>query len=304
MGRKSADKKIKLEGYMTHIREVLLELDKNSMWEYTCAYNDFESPADIFNIKPEDYNELLFYDPNEPDKGNQVLKKAKGGIKTLNLFRAIKRFIIYLVNNGKDINRIDWTTITHEEYMTFVCSPHNSDSPGAALMPPSTTPTNTSRYTGTGQHIPLKDAELFKKSVCRDSTLFPELKNDGHHTTWTDNMMITTKSQRVHKVLDADYVPTMANEELFHLHCDFMLSVFTMVFKTDKSKSILKEHVTLDKPTAAQDIWRDLQEYFKGSTTGRDQIEQYHNYCSTTQINDGKWKGNTHSYILHFQQQV
>ena len=116
--------------------------------------------------------------------------------------------------------------------------------------------------------------------------------------------MITAKSQRVHKVLDADYVPTMANEELFHLHCDFMLSVFTMVFKTDKSKSILKEHVTLNKPTAAQDIWRDLQEYFKGSTTSRDQIEQYRNYCSTTWINDGKWKGNTHSYILHFQQQV
>ena len=77
-----------------------------------------------------------------------------------------------------------------------------------------------------------------------------------------------------------------------------------MVFKPDKSKSILKEHVAIDKPTATQDIWHDLQEYLKDSTTGRDQIEQYRNYCSTTRINDGKWKGNTHSYILHFQQQV
>jgi len=55
MGRKSADRTLKLEGYMTHIREVLLELDKNSMWEYTCAYNDFESPADIFNIDDSEF---------------------------------------------------------------------------------------------------------------------------------------------------------------------------------------------------------------------------------------------------------
>ena len=120
--------------------------------------------------------------------------------------------------------------------MTFVCSPYNSDSPGTAQMPPSTNPTNTSQHTGTGQRIPLTDAELFKKSVCRDPTIFPELKNDGHHTSWTDNMMITAKSQRVHKVLDPNYIPTVAGEELFHLHCDFMLSIFTMVFKTDKSK--------------------------------------------------------------------
>ena len=51
MGRKTyADRQIKLKGYMTHIREVLLELDEDSMWEFTCKYNDFESPADIFNI--------------------------------------------------------------------------------------------------------------------------------------------------------------------------------------------------------------------------------------------------------------
>lgn len=77
-----------------------------------------------------------------------------------------------------------------------------------------------------------------------------------------------------------------------------MLSVFTMVFQTDKSKSILKDHVALDKPTAAQDIWPELQDYFK------DSIDQYCNYCSTTCINNRKWKGDTHSCILHFQQQV
>ena len=108
-------------------------------------------------------------------------------------------------------------------------------------------------------------------------------------------MIITAKSQHVNKVLDADYITTMVDKEFYHLHCDFMLSIFTMAFQTDKSKSILKEHIALNKPTATQDIYQDLQEYFKGSTTGKDQIEQYCNYCSTTQINDSKWKGNTHS---------
>lgn len=240
---------------MTYINEVILELDENSMWNYICEYNDFVSPEDIFNVETEDYNKLLFYDPKKHDKENQVLKKAKCGIRTLNSFKALKQFIIYLVNNGKEFNRIDCTNITDEEYMTYVCNPYNSDSLGALLIPPSTTPTNLSRYTGTGQQIPITDAELFKKSVCCDSTLCPELKNDCHHTTWSDNMLITAKFQLVHKILDTHHVPTMADKQLFHLHCDFMLSVFTMVFKTDKSKSILKENIALNKPTAAQDIW-------------------------------------------------
>ena len=60
----------------------------------------------------------------------------------------------------------------------------------------------------------------------------------------------------------------------------------------------------LINPTAAQDIWRELQEYFKNSTTSKDKIEQYQHCCSTTRINSRKWKENTHSYILHFQQQA
>lgn len=117
-------------------------------------------------------------------------------------------------------------------------------------------------------------------------------------------MLITAKSQRVNKVLDSSYVPTKAEEELFHLHCDFMLSLFAMVFQTDKSKSILKHHVALDLPTAAQDIWHELQEYFCGSTTGKNQVDQHRNYCSSTCINYGKWNGNMHSIIFHLQQQV
>ena len=177
------------------------------MWEFTCKCNAFKSLMDIFNIEPEDYKELSFKDPNEPEKGSQVLKKAEGGLKTRNSFKAIQWFIIFLVNNGKDINKIDWTAISHEEYKTFVCSPNNSNSPGSTQMPPSTNPTNTLQHTCTGQHIPLTDAKLFKKSVCLDSPLFLELKNKGAHTTWTDNMIITAKSQCVHKVLDPNYVP-------------------------------------------------------------------------------------------------
>ena len=169
----------------------------------------------------------------------------------LNSFKSIRRCMIHLVNNGQDVDGLDWTTLTHKECRNFACGTLNSDTPGYAQMPPGTTPTNTSQHTGTGQRLPLTDAEIFKKSVCRDSTLFPDSKNDGHHTSWTDNMLTTAKSQRVHKVLDSSYVPTKAEEELFHLHCDFMLSVFTMVFQTDKSKSILKHHVALDLPAAA-----------------------------------------------------
>lgn len=216
----------------------------------------------------------------------------------------IKHYIRYLVANGKQYSDIDWTIITCAEFENFVASPDNLPEPANALMPPSTTTTNTLNTTGQGQQKPITEADLFRKNVCRGSSLFPTLKDDAFHTKWTETTTVIAKSQLVDNVLDVSFYPLPAQEELFYLQCNFMLSVWAQVLNTDKSKSILKKHLELKKKTAAQDVWRELQEYFKNSTTGKDQTEKYHNYCANTKINGGKWKGSSHSYILHFQQQV
>ena len=157
---------------MTHICDILLEHDETSLWEYTCEYNDFQTPADLRNIEPEDFNDLSFDDPNDPDKGSQALKTAKGGKPVLNSFKTIRRYMIHLINNGQDVDGLDWTTVTQKEHRNFVHGVLNSDLPGSAQMHPGTTPTNTSQHTSTGQYLPLTDAKIFKKSVCCDSTLF------------------------------------------------------------------------------------------------------------------------------------
>ena len=249
-----------------------------------------------------DIKDTEFKDPED----NTVKKvvNVSNGKQIINEIISLKNYMMFLQRNGKEPHKLDWTKITEDEYSAFVVSPDNTTNPGTVLMPPSTTPTNTTTYDGQGQRKPMTEADLFKKSVRRDPALFPELNNDAIHNKWTDSMIIQAKSQLVYDVFDPLYTPTVAREEVFYLQCDYVLSVFTKVLKTDKSKSILTTHIALDKPTAAQDIWRDLLDYFKTSTVAKDQVDAYRNYLSRTRIDDGKWKGTTHAYILHFQEQV
>ena len=141
-------------------------------------------------------------------------------------------------------------------------------------MPPSTNPTNSANTNGQGQCIPLTPADLFCKNVQQDPTLFPKLANDILHTKWTSDTLVIAKSQLVEDVLDATFTPKQGKEELFHLKCDFMMSVWTSVLNTDTTKTILAKHIKANQKTAAQDVWRDIQQNFKTSTTGKAQLKK------------------------------
>ena len=293
-----ADKALKFKGYMNHIRDVLLEYGEDILWQLMCEHNNFDRPSTLYQINANNYNEIKFKDPDSGDI--KLVKEETGGFTIFNELTSLKNFISFLQRSGKVVHQIDWTKISNDEYMEFVISPNNTTSPANAQMPPSTNPTNTSTHNGQGQRLPPTEADLFKKNVRRDPDLFPRLENDAFHTKWTENTKVIAKAQLLQRVLDKSFQPTVAQEELFHLQCDFMMGVWTKVLQTDKSKSILATHIASNKNTAAQDVWEDLQHYFKNSTVGKDQIEKYQNYCANTKINDGKWKGTTHSYVLHF----
>ena len=97
------------------------------------------------------------------------------------------------------------------------------------------------------------------------------------------------------------YIFTITEESLFYLQCDFVFHVFILTLQTDKSKSIFNKYIELGQPTATQDIFTELQKYFKDYIIGKDQIEKYCNYCATTRINNGKFNRSIYSYILYFQ---
>ena len=84
-------------------------------------------------------------------------------------------------------------------------------------MPLSTISTSTITHTSTDQRIPITPAELFRKNVRRDPSLFPILKNDALHTTWTSNIQITGKTQLVDNVFNNTYISTIGKKLLFYL---------------------------------------------------------------------------------------
>ena len=288
---------------MDHIRDVLFEYSDTHVYQSVVEYHKWTAPKQIYALT--EYDDIKYQ--AKDSAGNittKFLKDDPEGKDVITQMKQLKYYINYLSRNGKRLPAVDWTQVTLLEFEEFCCTPDCSESPGTAQMPPSTNPTNTVNNNGQGQKIPLTPADLFRKNVRRDPTLWPKLDNDAFHTKWTSDTIVIAKSQLVDDVLDPNFTPKQGEEELFHLKCDFVQSVWTSVLNTDTTKTTLAKHIEANKKTAAQDVWREIQTDFKTSTTGKNQLEKYRNYCANTKINDGKWKGSIHGYILHFQMQV
>ena len=82
-------------------------------------------------------------------KGSQVLKQTREGLQMLNSFKVIWGFTIHLIDNSKEIINIDWTKMTQDKWLNFVCSPNNSNSPHTAQK---TTNHNSNQHFTTSQH--------------------------------------------------------------------------------------------------------------------------------------------------------
>ena len=107
---------------MDHIREVLLQLDKNSLWECTCKCMCMNHPLDLFTLSCKNHFEnFKFEDPFDQQKGPQRLRDTIEGLKTMNLFRSLKHFMLHLRDfNNINIARFDWTKATCENFLTFL----------------------------------------------------------------------------------------------------------------------------------------------------------------------------------------
>ena len=80
-----------------------------------------------------------------------------------------------------------------------------------------------------------------------------------------------------------------------------MTAVFKRTLKTDKGKSIVRKHA---KTSNAQKIYEELLMHYNTSIKADAEAEDILHYLITARVDDGKWKGDTHSFILHWEKQV
>jgi len=106
----------------------------------------------------------------------------------------------------------------------------------------------------------------------------------------------------VEEVLEPSYVPTTTDEkDLFSEKQKYMYAVFERTLLTDKGKALVR---TYQKTFDAQTIFKELQQYALLSTKATMDAATLLGYITTSNLDDGKWKGTTHAYILHWQDQV
>ena len=80
-----------------------------------------------------------------------------------------------------------------------------------------------------------------------------------------------------------------------------MYAVFEKTLLTDKGKALVGAHQsTYD----AQTFYKELLDYALTSTKVTMDTTALVSYITTSNINDGKWKGTSHAYIIHWQNQV
>ena len=80
-----------------------------------------------------------------------------------------------------------------------------------------------------------------------------------------------------------------------------MYAVFEKILLTDKGKALVRLH---QQSFDAQKIYKELSDYAMKSTKATTDASSLLSYITTSNPADGKWKGTTYAFILHWQNQV
>ena len=139
----------------------------------------------------------------------------------------------------------------------------------------------------------------FKKGIKREETAYPTLKDERYFDGFSRSLYITAKSHDCEQVLDPDYTPTNAEEDLFEAKQIFMFSVFDKHLLTDMGKTIVRKYV---HTTDAQSVYKDFQEHVKSSSEGASEKRRLTQYVTNTTLDDN-YKGKTEQFVLHFNEQ-
>ena len=219
-----------------------------------------------------------------------------------NLLRAFLHFVINAQLEGNPIVGEAWNEITQEEFDSFRINPKymvkltsafsmpgDPEVPKPPPPPPKPTPTFT-------------PADMFRRGIKRDPTLFPTLKDEKFNDNWHRSFVNQARAQDVSEVLDPNYMPMDAQtQELFNEKQKYIYAILESKVLTDRGKAIVREHeATFD----AQTVYKKLTEHHLRSTKALIESSNILSYITSARLGSGEWNGTTEGFITHWSNQV
>ena len=135
--------------------------------------------------------------------------------------------VIVTENNNQPPSVDVWKTYHNDHFLSYMANPSSRP----------VTPQATASITTTSS-----PSSVFKKGNKRDMSLYPELKDITHYSTWKLTFDALAHKDELGNVLDEGYKPSKADEDVFNLQKQWLFAVFTKTLKDPTAKDILCQY--------------------------------------------------------------
>ena len=269
---------------LDHVVTVVLKQAKDGPLVKALDHGGINDIVDLLALSPQERDALTVPQVDGTKKPLSIGHKS--------MLRALKIFTNFCQVNGKPI--VDWTTVTKKDFDEFRIS--EAGLAATEKMDALTSPTPTPP--------PPKQKDLlaeFKKGIKRDASLFNVLKDLKQWDSWHRSTVAQARAQDVSEVLDPSFKPITGQEDLFEAKQKYMYAVFERALQTDKGKALVRSN---EADSNAQKIFDELCKDALRSTRASIDSSRLLSYVTSVRIGDGLWNGTSHSFVLHWQEQV
>jgi hypothetical protein len=213
-----------------HVMDIILGRDDQSNLKRALLADGIGSIFDLNSIDDNYIDGLEYADPSNP---GSFLPCIKGDKMLLKCFLG---FVEFIQNNGFDGNFSGMTTDAFDEFRI------NTHFKPSRLQPP-TASTPTPRPASSSTPYDTSPAQMFKRKIKVDATLFPVLKDEKFHDIWHRSFVNQARAQDLSEVLDPTYVPVTPEDiNLFTEKQKFLYAVLETKVLTDRGTSIIRDH--------------------------------------------------------------
>ena len=218
----------------------------------------------------------------------------------------LKCFLHFVINSdmeGRPIFGDGWNEITQNEFDLFRINPKYMAKLTTAAFSMPSSPTSPKPPPPLTKAAPTyTPADLFRRGIKRDPTLFPTLKDEKFNDNWHRSFVNQARAQDVSEVLDPLYEPMDDNSrELFIEKQKYVYAILESKVLTDRGKAIVREYEdTFD----AQKVYQKLTEHHLRSTKALIESSSILSYITSARLGSGEWNGTTEGFITHWSNQV
>lgn len=249
---------------------------------------------DLISMDPADI-ELIKFPSTDPNSNLIVLSDPTPADKRILVL--FLQWVTLKKSEGAELTHDEWNSLDRDGFNEFRVSQVN---PFETFM--ATRISNRSNGTNDTAAIKHKqEVDTFKRSIKRDATIYPTLREDHAWDSWNRNVLTLAHTHDVSEVFDSDYSPKdELEQELFDQKQGFVYSVFVRTILTDMGKTIVRNY---EKTYNAQQVYKDLVSYAKKSTAANINIENIVHQLQNVKL-DTRWTGTTKGFILNWRDKM